>query len=380
MVDSTDIIGTNQFKKALDLFNSAKTEITGTIQYRHMWIDTTNYVVSGNFTHDGKPGKTCRAAMGYSFAAGTTDGPGAFDFTQGDNNTNGNLFWNFVSHFLAKPEPDQIECQRPKPILLDVGGIKPTPWTPTIVPVQMFTIGNLVLLAVPGEFTTMSGRRLRNTVRKVLVDGGFPDPVILISGLSNTYTGYITTYEEYTVQRYEGASTIFGPHSLAGYQQAFAQMAQSIITGAPVPSGPLPADRSGEQMNFNPPVVLDTGSFGKVSHDVNSSYNVGDIVTVVFYGANPRNDLLIGKTFLTVEHQDAQGNWVVLLNDADWDTTFHWQRNGVSESLITITWNISQGVPAGKYRVRHFGYAKENPISSRLTPYVGSSSVFSVEA
>lgn len=26
---------------------------------------------------------TCKTAMGYAFAAGTTDGPGAFDFTQG---------------------------------------------------------------------------------------------------------------------------------------------------------------------------------------------------------------------------------------------------------------------------------------------------------
>jgi len=28
--------------------------------------------------------KTCPAAMGFAFAAGTTDGPGAFDFEQGD--------------------------------------------------------------------------------------------------------------------------------------------------------------------------------------------------------------------------------------------------------------------------------------------------------
>lgn len=27
--------------------------------------------------------KTCKPAMGFSFAAGTTDGPGAFNFTQG---------------------------------------------------------------------------------------------------------------------------------------------------------------------------------------------------------------------------------------------------------------------------------------------------------
>lgn len=29
--------------------------------------------------------KTCPAVMGFAFAAGTTDGPGAFDFKQGDN-------------------------------------------------------------------------------------------------------------------------------------------------------------------------------------------------------------------------------------------------------------------------------------------------------
>lgn len=28
---------------------------------------------------------TCKPAMGYSFAAGTTDGPGAFNFKQGES-------------------------------------------------------------------------------------------------------------------------------------------------------------------------------------------------------------------------------------------------------------------------------------------------------
>lgn len=34
---------------------------------------------------DNKVVKTCPAAMGFAFAAGTTDGPGAFDFKQGDD-------------------------------------------------------------------------------------------------------------------------------------------------------------------------------------------------------------------------------------------------------------------------------------------------------
>lgn len=34
--------------------------------------------------------KTCPASMGFGFAAGTTDGPGAFDFKQGDDKVIGN--------------------------------------------------------------------------------------------------------------------------------------------------------------------------------------------------------------------------------------------------------------------------------------------------
>ena len=42
---------------------------------------------------------------------------------------------------------------------------------------------------------------------------------VVIAGLANTYSSYITTFEEYAVQRYEGASTIFGPHTLDAYIQ-----------------------------------------------------------------------------------------------------------------------------------------------------------------
>ena len=44
----------------------------GGIDYRHKFVDMTKVVVeASNFT---RAGKTCPAAMGFSFAAGTTDG------------------------------------------------------------------------------------------------------------------------------------------------------------------------------------------------------------------------------------------------------------------------------------------------------------------
>lgn len=57
------------------------------------------------------------------------------------------------------------------------------------------------------EFTTMAGRRLRDAVKTVLAsasnqefNGGLH---VVIAGLTNTYSQYVTTYEEYQVQRYE---------------------------------------------------------------------------------------------------------------------------------------------------------------------------------
>lgn len=67
------------------------------------------------------PVRGCLPAMGYSFAAGTTDGPGAFNFSQGT--TTGNPLWNSVRNLLAEPTPEDIECQKPKPILLATGRV-----------------------------------------------------------------------------------------------------------------------------------------------------------------------------------------------------------------------------------------------------------------
>ena len=63
----------------------------------------------------------CKTALGYSFAAGTTDGPGAFDFTQGD--TSENPFWNMIAGALQEPTQEQKDCHAPKPILLDTGDV-----------------------------------------------------------------------------------------------------------------------------------------------------------------------------------------------------------------------------------------------------------------
>lgn len=54
------------------------------------------------------------------------------------------------------------------------------------------------------------------------------DVTVVIAGLTNTYSSYVTTFEEYAMQRYEGASTIFGPHTLDAYIQVCATARRSL--------------------------------------------------------------------------------------------------------------------------------------------------------
>jgi len=58
------------------------------------------------------------------------------------------------------------------------------------------------------------------------------------------------------------------------------------------------------QFSLLPPVVMDEGNFGKAIKQPAASYRRGDMVEVVFESANPRNNLRIGDTFLTVEIQE----------------------------------------------------------------------------
>ncbi|VDL93203.1 unnamed protein product [Schistocephalus solidus] len=199
MFESTLIIAQRQFEKAKELYRTAKEEIIGDVDFRHQYIDMTN--ASVQYPAGGPPaGKTCKAAMGYSFAAGTTDGPGVFDFKQGM--LNGTWYWSFLGHLISKPTEDLIQCHKPKPILLATGQMNyPTPWQASIVETQVFRIGQLLIAALPGEFTTMAGRRVRDSIREAFTGAlvartQIPVKVVL-AGLSNLYTDYVTTYEEY---------------------------------------------------------------------------------------------------------------------------------------------------------------------------------------
>lgn len=66
--------------------------------------------------------RACLPAMGYSFAAGTTDGAGAGQFQQGTRSSN--PLWNTLRNFIIEPSKSQVACHGAKPILLPTGEVR----------------------------------------------------------------------------------------------------------------------------------------------------------------------------------------------------------------------------------------------------------------
>jgi len=106
------------------------------------------------------------------------------------------------------------------------GALHRSNMVPSVLPLQMVRLGNLWLTCAPGEFTTVAGRRLLNTVAAQLPQGAEQRHVI--TTYCNDYMGYVTTYEEYQEQAYEGGHTVYGQWTLAAFQTCYQALAQTF--------------------------------------------------------------------------------------------------------------------------------------------------------
>lgn len=382
MEESTYIIAEKQASKALELIHDSSHDvaIAGPVSHVHEYVDMSSQswydpVHKTNFT-------TCPHALGYSFAAGTTDGPGAFDFFQGQRNST--TLWNVFRNFLGKPDQQMIECHYPKPILLATGRIRiPYAWAPSILPTQVIRIGQLVLVGIPGEPTTMAGRRIvkavTEAVESVTSTRQASDITVIPHGYVNGYSDYIATYEEYQLQRYEGANTAYGPRTLDAYMRQFAKLARGVFTDTrDIPFGPEPPFMLKQQISWYTDVILDRHpilkKFGQVIEQPHVNYTLGETVVAQFVGAHPNNNIL--PTYLSVEKLSPEdATWKLVATDASFNTKFHWKRDSTILALSTVTIEFTPN-EEGVYRINYFGTSRS--LIGKLTNFTGRTRQFTV--
>ena len=267
--------GNLQYEKAKEIYDglaNASGLATSGIDYGLMYVDLADVLVDDQFIPEGNENKgkevrTGHACLGVAFFRGTVDGIGI----PASLGKVVSLLTNVVkmsnrmkSRNSADPKwkgiEQMYETQGVKDILVetgaekilgvknlnklgpislvdpsfkvlkqhyDQGAISGKPWTPQILPLQIFIIGEIAIVGIPAEISYIGGKRLKKTISNVLVNRGVTE--VIISPYANAYSGYITTYEEYQHQCYEGGHTVFGQWTQAAYQTKFQQLAKEML-------------------------------------------------------------------------------------------------------------------------------------------------------
>ncbi|WP_328394028.1 neutral/alkaline ceramidase [Nocardia sp. NBC_00416] len=373
--ENTRILGLRQYEAAAKLAAGYMPRMAGSIDHRFVHVDLSAVTVSAEFTGDEREHRTGRPAGGAAaFAGAGYDGPTHWKtFREGRNPG-----WDVLSRWAYRFAPALRDAQAPKAIVAPGGLLNRFgPYVQEIVPVQLFQVGELYLLGIPGEVTITAGLRLRRTVAAAL---GAEVANVLVAGYSNAYIHYVTTPEEYDAQHYEGASTLFGRWELPALQQIAAKLATAMQDGSAVPSDITAPDlaalqrpaETAPQPDF-PPVGH---HFGDVLTEPASAYRAGERVAVEFAGAHPNHDLHRGSTYLMVQRRDEQ-RWRTIAGDGDWATTFSWSPGPASSSRVTIVWHSPLDATPGSYRIRYFGDAVN--LGGDRVPISGTSPEFRID-
>lgn len=260
--------GRYQSERALSLLTARNEEsIQGNIDAIFTYVDFTNIKANPAFANGNDEAWTSEPCHGVAFFAGTpVDGPGMPK----------------PLAMISKVIADAVKCRRlkridrmsaedqayyrriysaqgPKSILMEAGrkqvlgqpldkimlpdfadptvaemkrqarsgAIRKSAMVPTVLPLQIVTIGQVAIVCCPGEFTTTAGQRVRQVVAERLQGRGIQH--VLICTYCNEYMGYVTTNEEYQLQAYEGGHTIFGQWTLAAFQTCFDELAKELL-------------------------------------------------------------------------------------------------------------------------------------------------------
>jgi len=369
--ESTQIIGERQSAAAQRLFAQATEELSGAVDSRQSYVDFAHVKVSDEFTHAGEQ-YTAPAAYGYSFGAGSTEDGGGLPIFREGMTRREPLIDRIAKTIVPLPAPtDELRrLHSPKPILLSVGLSQP-PALPNVLPVSVVRIGQLAIVAGPAEFTTMSGRRFRDAVIKALPGVKY----VAVAGYANDYAGYVATREEYGVQNYEGAATLFGPWTQAAYQQEFARLAADIAAGRPSETHEKPVEMRGN-VRPTPLAAVDkppeSGKFGDVVEDAKPEYEKGAHATASFVSGNPQNGYRPDRQFAVIERKTGDA-WKPVAVDGDWEVKIRW-KNGVA----TIEWAIPADAKPGEYRIAHHGVSKTDA-DTELQEFDAMSRTFRVD-
>jgi neutral ceramidase len=389
-LDNARLHAAAQLEVAAQLFEAAREPLGARLDYRHRYVNFEHLAVSP--AYGGEPGaRTCAGAVGAGIAAGTEEGSPDFlvDLTEGDL-----AFGKLLGALPLAPE--LVRCQAEKVVALPVGGDVESAWSDPLVPLQIFTIGQLALVGSSFEITTMVARRLRAQLLATLAPLGVEH--VVLAEIANSYNMYVTTREEYALQHFEGTVTHYGPNTAAAYLEQLDELARALVRGQAVAPGPTPPSLS-DRLTLHTPddshgALFDSpgmAAFGtvlaqppaRVARDLRQ-------VTATFRSAHPRSVAVLMRagtlsadafSFADVQRLEADG-WRTVASDGAPETELRFRRSPVLPLHdAEVSWDV-RSAPPGTYRIVHRGVATQSlfGLLRRHMPFEGATRPFVIEA
>ncbi len=279
--ESAKFNGDLQFQKARSISDSIKKSknLPERLEYIQTYVDFSSMICDPEFTNGQKDCRTSGACLGVSFLEGTVEGPGlakpfgVFLKTALDIHKKNELKWateenrpeSFKEYIRLKyetqsPKHIAIEAGKGKFAWLDHGGQIPIPgiiektidyiknavkqrknvhkpWIISKLPIQIFILGPMAIVGIPTEISVIAAERLRKTIMDGL--GSYGVERVQLSPYANAYAGYVTTPEEYMLQKYEGGHTLFGKWTLPALQTSCKRLMDKLKKGEEDTTTPL---------------------------------------------------------------------------------------------------------------------------------------------
>ena len=177
---------------------------------------------------------------------------------------------------------------------------------PRVVPLIQVLVRNKLIATLPGEPTKEIGARLRARVLQAVAGSGVTD--VVVSGLTNEFVLYITTYEEYERQHYEGGNTHYGPNQGTFLIAEQAKLAAALVRGEPAP----------EAHPFDPtygvvpdgPAYPDGAETGEIIEQPAAAYARLDHAELAWLGGPDGLDRPVDRAFVTAQRWSGRrGGW-----------------------------------------------------------------------
>lgn len=107
------------------------------------------------------------------------------------------------------------------------GSMREHTWTQQVLPIQLIKMGELLIVSLPAETTTVAGYRIKKQLKEIFKHTNVRE--VITSPYSNAYCGYIVTPEEYEMQCYEGGHCVFGKWTLPAFQSVIKKLAIEML-------------------------------------------------------------------------------------------------------------------------------------------------------